>query len=394
MAGLTSEQVEIRDLAREFARRELRPHAARRDTARALDDEVLEALAEVGFLGMLAPEAHGGLGLEPETYLLVLEELAWGDAAVALSVAVHNGAVADPLAERGSPAQREAWLPRLARGEMLGALALAEDDAGDDPAALRTLALREGDDWVLSGTKTWVTNGARAGLVLVFARTDREGGIGAFLVEPSAEGYRVLGRRATMGLRASESVDVRLDGVRVGAGRLLGGEACGLAYAAAVLDLARAGAAAQAVGVARAAMEHAAAYAVERVQFGRPIAGFGAVQDKLAGMAVRIAGARALTREAGRRLRDRREGNAERGMEAWDTVSAAVSAAKLTAGEAATWVADEAVQIFGGYGYMRDYPVEKLMRDAKGLEVCWGTADLLRGQVARDVIDAAGSHAG
>ncbi|HZD03468.1 MAG TPA: acyl-CoA dehydrogenase family protein, partial [Longimicrobiales bacterium] len=215
MPALTAEQLEIRELARDFARGELRPHSARWDAEGALDDEVFGALGELGFLGMLAPEAHGGLELDLVTYLLVLEELAWGDAAVALSVAIHDGPVTGLLVGHGSETQKAEWLPGLASGALLGAFALSEAEAGSDAAALRARAVRNGDAWILEGEKKWVTNGARAGVVAVFAQTDEEGGIGCFLVEPSTGGYEVVGRATTMGLRASETVHVRLDGVRV-----------------------------------------------------------------------------------------------------------------------------------------------------------------------------------
>ncbi len=275
MPMLTAEQLEIRSLAREFAAGEIRPHTAAWDEARALDDDVFAKLAELGFLGMLVPEAYGGLDLDPVTYLLVLEELAWGDAAVALSVAIQNGPVAGLLVRRGSDEQKQAWLPRLASGEVLGAFALSEAGAGSDPGRLTATAERDGDGWRLNGTKRWVTNGGRAGLVVVFARTSGEG-VGAFLVEPSADGYRVAGRETTMGLRASETATVELDGVRVGPDALVGDAGEGLSYALEALDLGRCGIAAQAVGIARAAMEHATAYALERQQFGQPIAEFDA----------------------------------------------------------------------------------------------------------------------
>lgn len=219
----TTEQREIRALAREFAEGEIRPRTAVWDGARALDDAIFGSLAELGFMGMLVPEAYGGLDLDLGTYLLVLEELAWGDAAVGLSVAIHNGPVTRLLLAHGDEEQRREHLPRLAAGEALGAFALSEPEAGSDAAAIRTQAVRDGDGWRLSGTKRWVTNGARADLVVVFARTGGDGAepaIGAFLVEPAAEGYRVGRSEKTMGLRASQTVEVHLEEVRVGEGAL------------------------------------------------------------------------------------------------------------------------------------------------------------------------------
>jgi alkylation response protein AidB-like acyl-CoA dehydrogenase len=358
----TPEQLEIKALARDFADGELRPHAARWDAARALDDGVFAKLGELGFMGMLVPEAYGGLGFDPSTYLMVLEELARGDGAVALSVAIHNGPVACILLAHASEAQKRWWLPRLASGEAVGAFALSEPAAGSDVASLTTEAERTPEGWTLRGTKRWVTNGARAGVVVVFARTGPEG-IGAFLVAPQTPGYAVCGRETTLGLRASETVSVVLDGATVGEDALVGDRADGLKYALEALDIGRAGVGAQAVGIGRAALEHATAYALERRQFGRALADFGATQAKLAEMYRLLAAARALVREAGTALEAARDGRHARTGP--DGVTARAAVAKLVASEAATWVADEAIQIFGGYGYMRDYPVEKLLRAAR-----------------------------
>jgi alkylation response protein AidB-like acyl-CoA dehydrogenase len=394
---LTTEQLEIRALAREFAEGEVRPHSTRWDESRDLDDAVFTKLAELGFMGMRVPERFGGLGLDWTTYLLVLEELSWGDAAVGLSVAVHNGPVTELLLAHGSDAQKERWLPRLASGELLGAFALSEPGAGSDPRALETFAERTRGGWKLRGEKRWVTNGGRAGLVAVFARTgepaqdgSRRGGMGCFLVELPAAGYRVGEREKTMGLRASETVAVHLDGVLVGEDALLGRPSDGLRYAMRALDVGRAGIGAQAVGIARAAFEHATAYALEREQFSHPIADFGAIQEKLAEMAARIEGARALVLSAGTVLEVRGAGEAGAPDGAGERTAAAMAAmAKLLASRTAMWVSDEAVQVFGGYGYMRDYPVEKLMRDAKGTEIYEGTSEILRVVIAREVLAAA-----
>ncbi len=387
---LTAEQVEIQALAREFAESELRPHAAGWDERRELPADVFAKLAELGFLGMLIPEEHGGLDFDLATYLLVLEELARGDASVALAVAVHNGPVATLLAKHASDEQKARWLPALASGEALGAFALTEPGVGSDVAAVQTRASREGDGWRLQGEKRWITNAARAGLVLVFARTgDQDGGIGAFLTTPSADGYAVGRRAHTLGLRASETVSFRLDDVAVGADALVGDPASGLHYALEALDQGRVECAAQALGIGRAALEHATAYALEREQFGRSIARFGAIQEKLARMAERLAAARALTAEATTALQAVRNGvgHPRTGLRG---VTARAALAKVSASEAATWVADEAIQIFGGYGYMRHYPVERLLRDAKGTEVFEGTNEIMRHIIAREILRDAG----
>lgn len=383
----TADQLEIRAMARGFAEGEIRPYGPEWDAARELDPGVFEKLAELGFMGMRVPEEYGGLGFDAGTYLLALEELAWGDAAVALSVAIHNGPVTALLLAHGTDEQRRRYLPAMAAGEVLTAFALSERDAGSDAGGLGCQAVPDGDGWVLTGEKRWVTNGARAGLVLVFARTnpsaERGHGIGVFLVDPSADGYGVTGRETTMGLCASETVSVLLDGVRVDADAVVGDPERGFQYAMEALDVGRLGVAAQAVGIAQAAFEHSVAYALERKQFGRSISEFGAIQDKLADMATRIGGARALV-HAGAAAMD----SGSRGSGA-DSPAARAASAKLQASETAFWVADEAVQIFGGYGYMRDYPVEKLLRDAKGTEIYEGTSEILRFVIAREILNEA-----
>jgi alkylation response protein AidB-like acyl-CoA dehydrogenase len=383
----TAEQLEIRAMARDFAANEIAPHAETWDAERRLPDRLFQALAELGFMGMRVPEEYGGLDLDLPTYLLVLEELSRADASVALSVAIHNGPVPALLLAHGSDEQKSSWLPRLASGELLGAFALSESDAGSDTAALEATATPVAGGWELRGRKAWVTNGARAGLVVLFARIpDR--GVGCFLVDPTTSGYGVGERVTTMGHRASETVTVDLDGVHVPGSGLIGEAGRGLAYALESLVLGRTGIAAQALGIARAALEHATRYALEREQFGRALAEFGATQAKLANMAARIGGARAAVHEVGRRLEARRLGDVDVGSGAED-LGARAAAAKLLASETAMYAADEAVQIFGGYGYMRDYPVERLMRDAKGTEIFEGTSEIMRVVIARALLQAA-----
>ena len=380
----TSERLEIQAMARDFAATELRPRASEWDERRALDAEVFAKLADLGFLGMLVPEEFGGLGFDFATYVAVLEELAWGDASVALSVAVHNGPVATLLVRHASETQKRRWLPALAAGEALGAFALSEPGAGSDPTGLSTKARRNGVGWRIDGEKRWVTNGARAGLVVLFAGTG-EGAVGAFLVTPDTKGYRVGKREQTLGLRASETVSVELHGVAVGADAVVGDEREGLHYAMEALDVARVGTAAQAVGIGRAAMEHAATYALGREQFGQPIARFGAIQEKLARMAERLAAGRALTLDAAAAVGSTGDGAAHL-RTGLDGVTARAAIAMLSASDAATASADEAVQVFGGYGYMRHYPVEKLLRDAKGTEIYGGTSEIMRHVIARELL--------
>ena len=390
--GFTSEQLEIRALAREFAEGEIRPHAARWDKERDLDSEIFDKLAELGFMGMRVPERYGGLDLDLGTYLLALEELAWGDASLALAVAIHNGPVTTLLLEHGSDEQKETYLPALASGSLLGAFALSEPTSGSDAASIQTRATpTDTGTWSLSGTKRWVTNGDRAGLVIAFASTggeeadETERSLGAFLLERNNEGYSVGEREITMGLRASQTVSVELEGVQVASDRVLGDPTQGLRYALEALNVGRLGVAAQSVGVAQEAFEHATQYALGRHQFGQAIAQFGAIQFKLADMTTRIAASRSLLHTAAARMEAEDDG-ALRGA---DSIPALAAMAKLTASESAMWIADEAVQIFGGYGYMRDYPVEKLMRDAKGTEIYEGTSEIMRVVIAREILKEA-----
>ncbi|MFP4623407.1 MAG: acyl-CoA dehydrogenase family protein [Gemmatimonadota bacterium] len=365
-----NETQEIRELARQFAEGELRPNVERWDHDAALDPATLQQLGELGFFGMLVPEAHGGMGFDRATYLAALEELSWGEPAVGLTLSTHSAFAVTLLARYGTPEQRDRWLPELATGERLGCLAVSEAEAGSDAAALAATAERHGDDWVLSGTKKWVTNGRIAGLALVLARTGGEGpdGVSAFLVPTDVVGWVVEARESTMGLRPLEVVTVRLDGIRLAGDALLGDEGAGFRLATAGYDLGRLGIAAQAVGIAQAALDHALAYADERHQFGRALREFEAIQFKLADMATGVAAARSLLEWAA-------------GQEG----TGAPSMAKLFCSETAMAVTTEAVQIFGGYGYMRDYPVEKLMRDAKATEIYEGTNEIQRVVIAREL---------
>jgi alkylation response protein AidB-like acyl-CoA dehydrogenase len=387
---MNDEQRQLQELARDFALGELRPHSAAWDEARSLPDDIFEKLAESGFLGMLVPEEHGGLGFDFSTFLFVLEELAWGDPAVALSVAIHSGPVGSTLVAYGSAEQKGTWLPRLAAGEALGAFAFAAPSDGASPVKSGATATRDGESWRLDGEEIWVTNGGRADLLLLVARTSEEGW-SAFLVPTDADGYRVGGRETTMGLCASETVSVTFDGVLVGEDAVVGDVDAALHYGVEAREAGRIGVAMQAVGIGRAAVEHAARYALERKQFGKEIARFGALQAKLADSAHRVASGRALTHEAAQAWEAARSGAPRTGVSG---VTARAAMAKLAASEAATFAADEAVQIFGGYGYMRHYPVERLLRDAKGTEIYEGTNESLRRVVAREILrdSGDGSH--
>jgi len=388
LLALTDTQREIQRLARDYAQRELAPMAAERDRESRFDRAMIDQMAALGFLGMLIPEAYDGLGLDAQAYLLALEEVAVADASAAVTLSVHNSLPTQMLLTYGTEAQRQAYLPRMARGEWLGAFCLSEPEAGSDAASLRTQAVRDGDHWVLTGTKAWVSHGTAADVLLCMARTDtpdaRRGskGISAFILTPDLPGFGVGKKEDKMGLRASPTVHIVLDECRVPADRLLGAEGQGLGYALGSLDHGRLGIAAQAIGIARAALEASARYVGERKQFGRNIGEFQAIQFKLADMATRITAARTLVYAAAAAK--------ERG----EKVTRFCSMAKLSATETAMWVTTQAVQIHGGYGYVTDYPVERHMRDAKVTEIYEGTSEIQRLVIARETLAAAAAGDG
>jgi alkylation response protein AidB-like acyl-CoA dehydrogenase len=378
---LTDVQREIVHLARSFAADEIAPNAGRWDREAFFPREVASRLGELGFLGMLIPEEYDGLGLDTTSYLMALEEIAAADASTAVLMSVHNSLPTQMLLNFGSDAQKERFLRPMARGEKIGAFALSEPDAGSDASALRCQAARsdDGASWVLNGTKSWVTSGSLADVIMVMARSDapdaRRGskGISAFIVTPDLPGFHVGKKEDKMGLRASPTVQLTFDGMRVPSANLLGQEGQGFVYAMRSLDNGRLGIAAQALGIARAALEASLDYAAERKQFGKPIKDFQAIQFKLADMGSRIASARALLHLTAA-AKDRGESTTLYG-----------SMSKLLASETAMWVTNQAVQIFGGYGYVKDYPVERLFRDAKVTEIYEGTSEIQRIVIAREL---------
>jgi alkylation response protein AidB-like acyl-CoA dehydrogenase len=386
MTALTEEQREIQQLAREFAAQELAPHAAQWDREACFPVAVARRMGELGFLGMLIPEQYDGLGLDTTSYLIALEEIAAADASAAVLMSVHNSLPTQMLLNFGSDEQRERYLRPMARGEMIGAFALSEADAGSDASALRCQAVWDGDgaSWILNGTKSWVSSGTFADAIMVMARTDtpearrRSKGISAFIVTPDLPGFHVGKKEDKMGLRASPTVQLNFDGLRVPAANLLGDEGQGFVYAMRSLDNGRLGIAAQALGIARAALDASLDYAAERKQFGQPIKDFQAIQFKLADMSSRIAAARALL-HATAAAKDRGESTTLHG-----------SMSKLLASETAMFVTSEAIQIFGGYGYVKDYPVERYFRDAKVTAIYEGTSEIQRIVIARELYAARG----
>jgi butyryl-CoA dehydrogenase len=369
---LSAEQHEIKTLTREFAEAEIEPHAAEWDREHRFPRELYDRLADLGLMGVCVPEDLGGAGADFLSYILVLEELSRADAGVGVTVAVHTSAATLPIVVNGTPEQRERHVPPLARGERLGAFALTEAESGSDAASLRARAERDGDGWRITGRKQWATNARFAGTIIVFARTDA--GISCFVVDGDSEALEVSKEEEKLGLNSSSTADVVLDGVPVDADRLLGEEGKGFAIAMQTLDGGRIGIAAQAVGIAQAAYDAARAYALERRQFGKRIADFQAIQWKLADMATEIEAARMLVYRAAW-LREQGQPHTEAG-----------AMAKLFASSVARRQTAEAIQVLGGYGYTKEFPVERYYRDAKITEIYEGTSEIQRLVIARETL--------
>jgi butyryl-CoA dehydrogenase len=373
---LSPEQREIQALARDFSRTEIEPHAAEWDRAHGFPRELLDKLGELGLMGVCVPQEDGGAGADFVAYVLVLEELSRADAGVGVTVAVHTSAATLPILSFGTDEQRARFVPPLARGEAIGAFALTEAEAGSDAASLRTRAVPEGDGWRITGAKQWITNGAFGGTILLFARTDldRSGaaGISALLVD--GRDVQVVREEEKLGLNSSSTVDLVLDGVLVGGDRILYEPGRGFTVAMATLDGGRIGIAAQAVGIAQGAYDVARDYALERRQFGKRIAEFQAVQWKLADMSLEIDAARLLVHRAAWR-KQMGLSHTEEGAKA-----------KLFASEMARRQTAEAIQILGGYGYTKEFPVERYYRDAKITEIYEGTSEIQRLVIARSIL--------
>ena len=372
---LDDEQRLIRDTAREFAREVLAPQAAANDADATFPRETLRRMGELGFLGMLVPTEYDGAGADNVAYALALEEIAAGDGAVSTIMSVHNSVGCLPLLRFGSAAQRAEYLAPMARGEKLGAFCLTEPEAGSDAGALATRARADGESYVLDGTKQFVTSGANADIAIVFARTaEGKRGISAFLVPTDNPGY-VVGRiEDKLGQRASDTAQILLENCRVPAVDRLGEEGAGYRIALSNLEGGRIGIAAQSVGMARAAHEHALDYARTRRSFGKPIGEHQAIAFRLADMATRIDAARLLVLRAAR-LRDRGE-----------PCLVEASMAKLFASEMAEEVCSAAIQIHGGYGVLRDYTVERIARDVRVCQLYEGTSEIQRLVISRALL--------
>jgi len=373
---LSEEQRMIRDLARDFARREIAPHAQAWEKAGWIDDALVAQMGELGLLGMVVPEQWGGSYLDYVAYALAVEEISAGDGATGALMSIHNSVGCGPLLNYGSQAQKQAWLPDLAAGRAIGCFCLTEPQAGSEAHNLRTRAELQEGQWVLNGAKQFVSNGKRAKLAIVFAVTDPElgkKGLSAFLVPTATPGFTVDRTEHKMGIRASDTCAVTLDDCRIPAENLLGERGKGLAIALSNLEGGRIGIAAQALGIARAAFEAALAYARERVQFGKPIIEHQSVANMLADMHTRLNAARLMILHAAR-LRS-----------AGLPCLAEASQAKLFASEIAEQVCSSAVQIHGGYGYLEDYPVERYYRDARITQIYEGSSEIQRMLIVREL---------
>ena len=371
---LSEDHIMMRDMARDFAQNEIAPKALEWEAAAWLGDDVIKQMGELGFLGMVVPEEYGGSYSDYIAYALVIEEIAAADAAMATMMSVHSSVGCGTILNSGNEQQKQEWLPRMCSGEIIGAFCLTEPQAGSEAHNLKTRATREGDKWLLNGSKQFVTNGKRAGVANVFAVTDPgqgKRGISAFIVPTDNPGYQVTRVEDKLGIKASDTCAVSLDNCELSSYMLLGEEGKGLSIALANLENGRIWIAAQAVGIARAALEAAIQYANEREQFGKPLTQHPSIADKLANMTVMVNAARLLTLNA-----------ASMKTQGLPCLSEA-SQAKLYASEIAEKVCSEAIQIHGGYGFLSDYLVQKYYRDARITQIYEGTSEIQRLIIAR-----------
>ncbi|MFD2872870.1 acyl-CoA dehydrogenase [Mucilaginibacter ximonensis] len=374
---LSEEHLMIRQAARDFAQNELKPGVIGRDEHQKFPAEQIKMMGELGFMGMMVSPKYGGSGLDAISYVLVMEELSKIDASASVVMSVNNSLVCYGLEKYGSEAQKQQYLIPLAKGDVIGAFCLSEPEAGSDATALSTTAIDMGDHYLLNGTKNWITSGNSATTFLVIAQTDtnkRHNGINALIVEKGMPGFTVGAKENKMGIRGSDTHSLHFNDVKVPKENRIGDEGFGFKFAMRVLEGGRIGIAAQALGIASGAYELALNYAKERKAFGKPIADLQAIQFKLADMATNIEAARLLCLKAAW-LKDNDQPYAH-----------ASSMAKLFASETAMKVTTEAVQIHGGYGYVKEYHVERLMRDAKITQIYEGTSEIQRIVISRSVL--------
>ena len=372
----TEEQQLIQDMAKSFAQEQIKPHAGEWDQKGIFPKDALAQMGELGFLGMLIPEEWGGSGTGTLAYVLALEEVAAADGATSAIMSVHNSVGCVPILKFGTEQQKQQFLKPLAQGEMIGAFALTEPHTGSDAAAIKTRAVKDGDHYIINGAKQFITSGHNAGMIIVFAVTDPSAGkkgMSAFLIPRDTPGYEVIRVEEKLGLHASDTCQIALTDVRIHESLRLGAEGEGLKIALANLEGGRIGIAAQAVGLARAALEEATKYAHDRVAFGKPIFEQQAISFRLASMATEIEAARQLVHFAARK------------KEAGESCLTEASMAKLFASEMAERVCSKALQIFGGYGYLKDFPIERIYRDARICQIYEGTSDIQRLVIARSL---------
>lgn len=373
---LTEDQRLIRDMARQFAQTELAPRAAEWDQSGWIDSNMIQQMGELGLLGMVVPEAWGGCYVDYVAYALAVEEISAGCGATGALMSVHNSVGCGPVLNYGSDEQKQTWLARLAKGEAIGCFCLTEPQAGSEAHNLRTRAVLENGEWVLNGAKQFVSNGKRASLAVVFAVTDPElgkKGLSAFLVPTDNPGFRVERMEHKLGIRGSDTCAISLDNCRIPQSALLGQRGKGLSIALSNLEGGRIGIAAQALGIARAAFEAALVYARERTQFGQALTEHQSIANMLADMHMQLNASRLLILHAAR-LRT-----------AGLPCLSEASQAKLFASEMAEAVCSKAIQIHGGYGYLEDYPVERLYRDARITQIYEGTSEIQRLLIAREL---------
>lgn len=370
-------QLMIRETAKKFAEEELAPSAAERDEKEEFPSEAVKKLGELGFMGMMVSEKYEGAGLDTVSYVLAVEEISKVDASVGVIMSVNNSLVAWGIETYGSEVQKEKYLRDLAAGRKLGAFALSEPEAGSDAANQRTTAVRNGDFYILNGAKNFITNGAHADIVLVMASTERSKGsqgVSTFIVEKLFPGFSVAKKEKKLGIRSSDTVSLAFQDCRIPKENLIREEGFGMKFALRTLDGGRIGIAAQALGIAQASLEASIKYSKERKAFGHPIAEFQAIQFKLADMATNVEAARWLTLKAAT-VKDKGE-----------NYSTAAAMAKLYASKVAVNSALEAIQIHGGYGYIREYPVERFLRDSKITEIYEGTSEIQRVVISRALL--------
>ncbi len=378
---LTEEQQMIREMTRRFADEKLKPIAEDLDRNHRFPKEIVQELAELGIMGVAVPEEYGGAGMDQLCYAIAVEELSRGCASTGVIVSVNNSLYCDPILHFGSEETKETFLKPFATGEKLGCFGLTEANAGTDSAGTRTTALRDGDEFVVNGTKNFITNGKEADAAVLFARTSKEakhGGITAFVFPTDIPGFSVGKVEDKLGICASSTTELVMEDVRIPATNMLGEEGKGFKVAMHTLDGGRIGIAAQALGIAQAAFEAARDYSLERQQFGKPISANQAIQWKLADMATRIDAARLLVYRAALEKQQAKKTK--------QRYSKASAMAKLFASETAMWVTTNAIQVFGGYGYVKDYPVERHFRDAKITEIYEGTSEVQRMVIAQSVL--------